>query len=233
MLERALPGRMRPAPALARGDALRALWEAASACGRCSPMPPASSRRRIPSVVDAVAAAVELIHAYSLVHDDLPCMDDDVLRRGKPTCHVEFGEATALLAGDALQALAFAVLGSAPHAAMPGAACALLAHAAGARGMAGGQAIDLAAVGQAARAARARDHAPAQDRRADPRRGAARRALRARRSTPLRTRALDALRRCGRPRLPGRRRRARRRRLGRDARQDRGQGRRAATSRLT
>ncbi len=65
-----------------------------------------------PAVVDAAAAAVELIHAYSLVHDDLPCMDDDALRRGKPTCHVAFGEATALLAGDALQALAFAVLGA-------------------------------------------------------------------------------------------------------------------------
>ncbi len=64
-----------------------------------------------PAVVDGPAAAVEMIHAYSLVHDDLPCMDDDVLRRGKPTCHVAFGEATALLAGDALQAHAFAVLG--------------------------------------------------------------------------------------------------------------------------
>ena len=104
-----------------------------------------------PSHVDAVACAVELIHAYSLVHDDLPCMDDDVLRRGKPTVHVEFDEATALLVGDALQALAFKVLAEAPldipaerHLAMVG----LLAQAAGSRGMAGGQAIDLAAVGQ-------------------------------------------------------------------------------------
>ena len=63
-----------------------------------------------PAVVDGPAAAVEMIHAYSLVHDDLPCMDNDVLRRGKPTCHVAFGEAMALLAGDALQAHAFAVL---------------------------------------------------------------------------------------------------------------------------
>src|SRR5260221_14718574 len=63
-----------------------------------------------PSVADSVAAAVELMHAYSLIHDDLPCMDDDVLRRGKPTCHVAFGEAMALLAGDALQSLAFEVL---------------------------------------------------------------------------------------------------------------------------
>jgi len=99
-----------------------------------------------PDVVDAAAAAVELIHAYSLIHDDLPCMDDDTLRRGKPTCHVAFGEATALLAGDALQALAFGVLaaGALPDRA---GACALLAESAGIRGMAGGQAIDLDSVG--------------------------------------------------------------------------------------
>jgi farnesyl diphosphate synthase len=99
-----------------------------------------------PVVVDAAAAAVELIHAYSLVHDDLPCMDDDTLRRGKPTCHVAHGEATALLAGDALQALAFETLakGGLPD---PGTGCAMLAEAAGAAGMAGGQALDLAAVG--------------------------------------------------------------------------------------
>ncbi len=101
-----------------------------------------------PVHVDAAAAAVELIHAYSLVHDDLPCMDDDVLRRGKPTCHVAFGEATAMLAGDALQSLAFAVLGATPSSAS-GAACAALAFAAGAPGMAGGQAIDLASTGGA------------------------------------------------------------------------------------
>ncbi|MEO8506788.1 MAG: farnesyl diphosphate synthase [Betaproteobacteria bacterium] len=100
------------------------------------------------ALVDGAAAAVEMIHAYSLAHDDLPCMDNDVLRRGKPTCHVAFGEATALLAGDALQAQAFAVLAAAPLR-DPGAACALLAHAAGANGMAGGQAIDLAHVGVA------------------------------------------------------------------------------------
>ena len=99
-----------------------------------------------PDVVDSVAAAVELMHAYSLVHDDLPCMDDDTMRRGKPTCHVAFGEATALLAGDALQALAFAMLarGGLPDV---GGACAMLGEAAGWRGMAGGQAIDLAVVG--------------------------------------------------------------------------------------
>jgi farnesyl diphosphate synthase len=99
-----------------------------------------------PRVVDRAAAAVELIHAYSLIHDDLPCMDDDTLRRGKPTCHVAFGEATALLAGDALQALAFGVLAEARLADGAG-SCAMLADAAGARGMAGGQAIDLDSVG--------------------------------------------------------------------------------------
>jgi farnesyl diphosphate synthase len=101
-----------------------------------------------PDRVDAPAAAVELIHAYSLIHDDLPCMDDDVLRRGKPTCHVAFGEATALLAGDALQALAFSVLGSAALR-DAGDACALLGQCAGAAGMAGGQALDLEATGRA------------------------------------------------------------------------------------
>ena len=101
-----------------------------------------------PDAVDAPAAAVELIHAYSLIHDDLPCMDDDTLRRGKPTCHVAFGEAMALLAGDALQALAFGVLAADLHSSHSD-ACALLADAAGMRGMAGGQAIDLDSVGVA------------------------------------------------------------------------------------
>jgi farnesyl diphosphate synthase len=100
--------------------------------------------------LDAAACAVELIHAYSLVHDDMPCMDNDSLRRGKPTVHVQFGEATALLAGDALQALAFEALtpaaGIAP--ATQARLCALLARAAGSSGMAGGQAIDLAFVGK-------------------------------------------------------------------------------------
>src|SRR5574337_1471029 len=99
---------------------------------------------------DARAGAVELIHAYSLVHDDLPCMDDDVLRRGRPTVHVRFGEARALLAGDALQALAFELLTPAEGVppAMQARLCRLLAQAAGADGMAGGQAIDLASVGR-------------------------------------------------------------------------------------
>jgi farnesyl diphosphate synthase len=97
------------------------------------------------------ACAVELIHAYSLVHDDMPCMDDDVLRRGKPTVHVKFGQAQALLAGDALQALAFELLvpaGDAIPDRTQAALCRLLAHAAGHAGMAGGQAIDLASVGR-------------------------------------------------------------------------------------
>jgi len=96
------------------------------------------------------ACAVELIHAYSLVHDDLPCMDNDVLRRGKPTVHVKYGQAQALLAGDALQALAFELLapeGDAVPAAVQAALCRLMARAAGHAGMAGGQAIDLASVG--------------------------------------------------------------------------------------
>jgi farnesyl diphosphate synthase len=91
---------------------------------------------------------VELIHAYSLVHDDLPCMDDDVLRRGKPTCHVAYGEAVALLAGDALQTLAFEVLAKAPLSRAQ-AQIATLAGAAGSHGMAGGQALDLAHAGDA------------------------------------------------------------------------------------
>jgi farnesyl diphosphate synthase len=99
-------------------------------------------------LVDHAAVAVELIHAYSLVHDDLPCMDDDVLRRGKPTCHVAYGEAVALLAGDALQTLAFEVLAKAPLS-QAQAQIAILAEAAGSHGMAGGQALDLAHVGDA------------------------------------------------------------------------------------
>jgi farnesyl diphosphate synthase len=104
-----------------------------------------------PEAALRAACAVELIHAYSLVHDDMPCMDNDVLRRGKPTVHVRFGEAQALLAGDALQALAFELLtpeDSAMPAGMQARLCRMLAQAAGCQGMAGGQAIDLASVGQ-------------------------------------------------------------------------------------
>ncbi len=102
--------------------------------------------------MDGPACAVELIHAYSLVHDDLPAMDDDDLRRGRPTCHKAYGEATAILAGDALQALAFRVLSLASSsngdASVRLRMIEVLSTAAGSRGMVGGQAIDLSAVGQ-------------------------------------------------------------------------------------
>jgi farnesyl diphosphate synthase len=116
----------------------------------------ASGERRAaantPEIALRAACAVELIHAYSLVHDDLPCMDNDVLRRGKATVHVKFGEASAMLAGDALQAMAFELLtpeDDAIPARQQAALCRLLARAAGSAGMAGGQAIDLARVGVA------------------------------------------------------------------------------------
>ncbi len=97
------------------------------------------------ALTEAVACAVELIHVYSLTHDDLPCMDDDDLRRGKPTCHVEYDEATAMLVGDALQSLAFEVLAGAGATAEM---VALLARASGSRGMCGGQAVDIASTGR-------------------------------------------------------------------------------------
>jgi geranylgeranyl pyrophosphate synthase len=104
-----------------------------------------------PEQLDAAACAVELIHVYSLVHDDLPAMDDDDLRRGKPTCHKAFDEATAVLVGDALQSLAFEVLATDTALAVPGERraemIAELARASGSRGMVGGQAIDIAAAG--------------------------------------------------------------------------------------
>ena len=102
--------------------------------------------------VDGAAAAVEIIHAYSLIHDDLPAMDDDDLRRGRPTCHKQFDEATAILAGDALQALAFYILSHDPNMTDNSSArlqmIEKLALFSGSRGMAGGQAIDLASVGK-------------------------------------------------------------------------------------
>jgi geranylgeranyl pyrophosphate synthase len=110
-----------------------------------------AARDAVPAVLDAAACAVECVHAYSLVHDDLPAMDDDDLRRGEPSCHKAFGEATAILAGDALQSLAFYILA---HAHMGQVTTArrvqmieLLAQASGSRGMVGGQALDLAAIG--------------------------------------------------------------------------------------
>ncbi|MBK1644503.1 (2E,6E)-farnesyl diphosphate synthase [Thiocapsa imhoffii] len=103
-----------------------------------------------PTLLDRPACAVEFIHAYSLIHDDLPAMDDDDLRRGRPTCHRAFDDATAILAGDALQTLAFQALADAPGltASKRIAMVANLARASGARGMVGGQALDLAAAGQ-------------------------------------------------------------------------------------
>jgi farnesyl diphosphate synthase len=107
------------------------------------------------------AVAVELIHAYSLMHDDMPCMDNDVLRRGKPTVHVQYGQAQAMLAGDAMQALAFEVLTPDDDAqiapALQARLCALLARSAGHAGMAGGQAIDLASIGVALKENQLRD----------------------------------------------------------------------------
>lgn len=106
---------------------------------------------RLPDDAIEAAAALELLHTYSLIHDDLPCMDDDGLRRGRPTCHVVFGEATALLAGDALQTLGFELLATRPagdaRAARRARAVAWTAEAIGVQGMAGGQALDLAATG--------------------------------------------------------------------------------------
>ncbi len=104
------------------------------------------------SRLDSAAVAVEIIHAYSLVHDDLPAMDDDAMRRGRPTCHIKFGEAMAILAGDALQALAFEVLTDEAVAGIDAKTrldmLRTLANACGSHGMAGGQAFDLSAVGQ-------------------------------------------------------------------------------------
>ncbi|MEY4592285.1 MAG: hypothetical protein RIR18_1180 [Pseudomonadota bacterium] len=126
--------------ALGGGKRVRPLL--AFAAGEVSEAPPAT--------LDTVACALEMIHVYSLVHDDLPCMDDDVLRRGRPTCHVEYDEPTALLVGDSLQTLAFETLatpiGINPMQQME--MVRLLAHASGSRGMAGGQAIDLESIGQ-------------------------------------------------------------------------------------
>jgi len=105
-----------------------------------------------PARLDIAACAVEMVHSYSLVHDDMPCIDNDVLRRGKRTVHVEYDEATALLVGDALQTLAFQLLAERPHPGNAGAQLEMLrtlAIAAGSRGMAGGQAIDLEATGKA------------------------------------------------------------------------------------
>ena len=131
--------RLRPLLVLAAAEAVGVDLEAATVSDQ-------------PSSLAALraACAIELIHAYSLVHDDMPCMDNDVLRRGKPTVHVKYGEAMALLAGDALQALAFEFLtpqDGSTELSVQAAQVSLLARASGYHGMAGGQAIDLASVG--------------------------------------------------------------------------------------
>lgn len=129
---------------LGGGKRIRAglVYAAARACA-------GSLSDAVEQAMDRAAAAVELIHAYSLVHDDLPCMDNDVLRRGKPTVHVQFGEAMALLAGDALQPLAYELLSEMPISpALIVQATAMLSRASGANGMAGGQAIDLLSTGK-------------------------------------------------------------------------------------
>ncbi|GAB3733969.1 polyprenyl synthetase family protein [Silanimonas algicola] len=130
---------------LGDGKRLRPLlvYAASAAMGA----PPAPSGE---DALDAAAVAIELVHAYSLVHDDLPAMDDDALRRGRPTVHVAFDEATAILVGDALQSEAFLALSAAPAPAETvRAALRELAHATGSRGMCGGQAIDMAMTGRA------------------------------------------------------------------------------------
>ncbi len=147
--------RLRPLLALAAHEAARSGHAESVGAGENAHAPRANRdeaavRANHDEAALRAACALELIHAYSLVHDDMPCMDNDVLRRGKPTVHVQFGQAQALLAGDALQALAFELLTPAEaHIALDIQArlCHLLARAAGHQGMAGGQAIDLASVG--------------------------------------------------------------------------------------
>ena len=150
--EEAVPARLHRAmrySVLGGGKRVRAALVFAAAHA-CRPALSTQSDAEREYAQDLAAAAVELVHAYSLVHDDLPCMDDDVLRRGRPTVHVQFDEATALLAGDALQPLAFDLLAQMPIA-PPLIVQAIrdLAQAAGSLGMAGGQAIDLESVGKA------------------------------------------------------------------------------------
>ncbi|MGH1370700.1 MAG: (2E,6E)-farnesyl diphosphate synthase [Cellvibrionaceae bacterium] len=125
---------------LSGGKRIRPVLAYASAC----------AISELTEATDSVGCAVEAIHAYSLIHDDLPAMDDDDLRRGQPTCHIAFNEATAILAGDALQALAFDVLSNAPHIndSVRLGLIRELGQASGAQGMVGGQAIDLASINQ-------------------------------------------------------------------------------------
>ena len=139
---------------ISRNDALHAAMRYAVLCGgkRVRPLLVYAAGELFEADTQSLAraaCAIEMMHAYSLVHDDMPCMDDDALRRGKPTVHIQYGEATALLVGDALQSQAFKVLADmAIEPARCVAMLRLLAHASGAEGMCGGQAIDLASVGQ-------------------------------------------------------------------------------------
>ncbi len=149
-LERVLPAAEQPPTRLHQAMRYAVLGEGK----RVRPTLAYASARALdlePERVDAGAAAVELIHAYSLIHDDLPAMDDDDLRRGRPSCHKAFNEATAILAGDALQTLAFGILAqdvtAAPEALARLRMSAALARAAGSIGMAGGQALDLESEG--------------------------------------------------------------------------------------
>jgi farnesyl diphosphate synthase len=149
VLERRLPGEEEEPATLHRAMRYSALAEGK----RFRPVLVYAAGRALgvaEETLDPIAAAIEIIHAYSLIHDDLPAMDDDDLRRGHPTCHRIFGEAAAILAGDALQALAFDVLARELPADRPSsiAIIRLIADACGSTGMAGGQAIDLGAVGK-------------------------------------------------------------------------------------
>jgi farnesyl diphosphate synthase len=154
------PPKPRPAPA-GLGDAMRyAVLDGGKRLRPLLVMAACEAVDGSPAAALRVACAVELIHAYSLVHDDMPCMDNDILRRGKPTVHVKFGQAQALLAGDALQALAFELLTPEDGSIEPATQatlCRMLAQAAGYQGMAGGQAIDLASVGKALTSAELHD----------------------------------------------------------------------------
>ncbi len=153
VIEQALAGWVSPSAPAGLGEAMR--YAVLDGGKRLRPLLALAAAEAVggsqPAALRA-GCALELIHAYSLVHDDMPCMDNDVLRRGKPTVHVAYGEAQALLVGDALQALAFELLvpddGSVPDA-LAASLCRQLALAAGAHGMAGGQAVDLASVGLA------------------------------------------------------------------------------------
>ena len=153
--EKILPGYL-PEPAQTPPVLLQAMHYSAVAGGkRIRPLFVYASGRALnlnEDRLDGIAVAIELIHTYSLIHDDLPCMDDDDLRRGQPSCHRKFDEATAILAGDALQALAFEILAGDPALSTnPQQQLAIileLAHACGANGMAGGQVLDLASLGR-------------------------------------------------------------------------------------